>query len=474
VSQEAAVTETIARERTYQTLNPATGELVREYPFIDDAELERKLALAHEAHLAWRDVPIADKVKLFVTVADLIESRIEDLARQATLEMGKILPHSVGEASGAVAMFRYYAEFGPELLADEQITAAGYAELVVRREPVGVVLGIEPWNAPLYQAMRATAPNLMLGNTVLLKPAEICAGSTLMFDDIFIEAGFPAGAYQTILASTDQVSTLIADQRVRAVTLTGSDRAGSAVGEQASRHIKPVVLELGGSDAFVVLDSADVAAAAGTAAMCRLLLGGQACALPKRVIVTPGVAEDFTKQYVELFAGQVVGDPFDPATTVGPMSSQTAADTLQAQYDDAVAKGATVLLAGGKTDGPGSYFQPAVLTDITPEMRIYHEEPFGPLGMIFSVADTEAAVTLANDTTYGLGGAVFGAIDEARAVARRLDTGGVGINSFLGSPVEIPFGGTKRSGVGRELGRSGMDQFANVKTYGIASGAFEM
>jgi succinate-semialdehyde dehydrogenase/glutarate-semialdehyde dehydrogenase len=468
------VTATTTQQRTYRTLNPATGELVRQYPFIADADLERRLALAHQTFLEWRDVPIEERVRLFEKVADLIESRIDALARQATLEMGKILPHSIGEASGAVAMFRYYAEMGAELLADEQIAAPGYSKLIVRREPVGVVLGIEPWNAPLYQAMRATAPNLMLGNTVLLKPAEICPGSTLMYDEIFAEAGFPEGAYQTILASTDQVSTLIADQRVRAVTLTGSDRAGSAVGEQASRHIKPVVLELGGSDAFVVLDSADVAAAAATAASCRLLLGGQACALPKRVIVTQGVAEEFTKQYVELFANQIVGDPFDPATTVGPMSSQAAADLLQSQYDDAVAKGATVLLPGGKHAGPGSFFQPAVITDVTPQMRVYREEPFGPLGMIFQVADNDAAVTLANDTYYGLGGAVFGAPEEAEAVARRLDTGGVGVNSFLGSPVQIPFGGTKRSGVGRELGRSGMDQFANIKTYGWAAGAFEM
>jgi succinate-semialdehyde dehydrogenase / glutarate-semialdehyde dehydrogenase len=461
------VTATTLSSRTYRTQNPATGEVLREYPFLDDAELEAKLAKAHEAFLVWRDVPIAEKVALFTKVADLIEARLPELAHQATLEMGKILPYSLGEGAGAVDMFRYYAKHGEELLADELIEVPNFSKVLMRREAVGVVLGIEPWNAPLYQAMRATAPNLMLGNTVVVKPAEICAGSTLMFDEIFIEAGFPEGCYQTILASTDQCSALIADDRVRAVTLTGSDRAGSAVGAQASQHIKPVVLELGGSDAFVVLDSADVDLAAGTAAACRLVLGGQACALPKRVIVTEGVADAFTEKYVAAFAAQVVGDPFDETSTVGPMSSQAAADLLQEQMEDAIAKGATVLLEGGRIDGPGSYFKPAVLAGITPEMRIYTEEPFGPLGMIFRVGDAEAAVTLANDNPYGLGGAVFGEQDEALRIASRLDTGGVGINAFMGSPTEVPFGGTKRSGVGRELGRSGMDQFANMKTYAI-------
>ena len=317
--------------------------------------------------------------------------------------------------------------------------------------------------------MRATAPNLMLGNTVLLKPSEVSAGSTLFLDRLFTEAGFPADVYQTALVSTAQVSAYIADPRVRAVTLTGSDRAGSAVGEQASRNIKPVVLELGGSDAFIVLDSANTAKAAAVAATCRLAIGGQVCVSPKRVIVTEAVADEFIAKYAQRFAGVKVGDPFDPETTMGPLSSATAADALQEQYKDAVDKGATVLVPGGRVDGPGAFFQPAVLTDITPEMRIFTEEAFGPLGMIYRVPDADAAVALANSTKYGLGGTVYGEdLDEARRVAGRLDTGAVGVNRYLGAPVEIPFGGTKSSGVGRELGRSGMDQFANIKTYGIA------
>jgi succinate-semialdehyde dehydrogenase/glutarate-semialdehyde dehydrogenase len=290
-----------------------------------------------------------------------------------------------------------------------------------------------------------------------------------LFDQLFAEAGFPADVYQTALVSQAQVSAYIADPRVRAVTLTGSDRAGSAIGEQAGRNIKPVVLELGGSDAFVVLDSADVAKAAGTAVACRLMVGGQVCISPKRIILTEAVADAFIMRFTESFGNQKLGDPFDPETTVGPLSSQTAADLLQEQYQDALDKGATALVPGGRVDGPGAFFRPAAITGITPDMRVYSEEAFGPLAMIYRVPDADAAVALANSSQYGLGGTVFSEdLDEARRVAGQLDTGGVGINGFLGAPIQIPFGGTKRSGFGRELGRSGMDQFANIKTYGIA------
>jgi succinate-semialdehyde dehydrogenase/glutarate-semialdehyde dehydrogenase len=453
---------------TYRTLNPATGELLRTWPALDEAAAEALLARAHQAYLAWRTVPIGERVTLFRRVAELINANAEALGRQTTIEMGKPLAQAVGEAGAAAEMFSYYAEHGPELLADEEIAVPGLSRVVVRREPVGVVLGIEPWNAPLYQAMRATAPNLMLGNTVIVKPAEITPGSTLLFDDIFREAGFPDGVYQTGLLSFTQVSSLIADPRVRAVTLTGSDRAGAAVGEQVSRHIKPLVLELGGSDAFVVLDSADLDKAAQTAAACRLIIGGQACALPKRVIVTEKVADEFLARFLPIFTGQQIGDPFDPATTLGPLSSTTAADLLQAQYQDAIDKGATVLAAGGRLEGPGAYFRPAVVTGITPDMRLFHEEAFGPLGIVFRVPDADAAIELANATKYGLGGSVFSEDpDEAQRVASALDTGGVGINTFLGARVELPFGGTKSSGVGRELGSTGMEQFANLKTYAL-------
>lgn len=455
--------------REYQTVNPATGEVLQRFERADDHESEQILARAHGAYLTWRRTSVAERVQLFERLVELMETNVDELARLITLEMGKPLAQSEWEVRTAASMFTYYADHGEELLADEECNIEGFEKAVTRREPVGVVLAIEPWNGPVFQAARAAAPNLMLGNTIVVKPSEVSAGSTLFLDSLFVEAGFPEHAYQTGLISTAQVSTWIEDDRVRAITLTGSDRAGSAVGEQASRNIKPVVLELGGSDAFIVLDSADVARAAGIAASCRLAIGGQVCCSPKRVIVTESVADEFIDAYVATFGNQQVGDPFDPATTVGPMSSAVAADTLQEQLQDALSKGAKVLVAGGRLDGPGAYFQPAVVTGITPDMRLHSEEAFGPLGMIYRVSDADAALELANSSQYGLGGTVFGEdLAEARRVANELDTGMVGINNYLGAPVEIPFGGTKRSGVGRELGRSGMDQFANLKTYGIA------
>jgi succinate-semialdehyde dehydrogenase/glutarate-semialdehyde dehydrogenase len=453
----------------YRTVNPATGELLYEFPTLDDAEAEALLARAHEAFLSWRGTPIAERVRLFSCFAQIVESSIDELARLTTLEMGKLFTRSKGEAGVVAAMFRYYAENGEELLADEEATVAGFGRVVTRREPMGVVLGIEPWNGPLYQAMRATAPNLMLGNTVIVKPSEISAGSTTMFDRLFRKAGFPEGAYQTALVSTGQVTSYIADPRVRGVTLTGSDRAGAAVGEQAGRQIKPVVLELGGSDAFIVLESANVAKAADTAAEVRLRLAGQVCVSPKRIIMTEAIAGEFTDRFLAAFGKQSLGDPFDPETTVGPLSTDSAAAKLEEQYRDAIDKGATVLKPGGRVPGPGSFFEPAVITDITPEMRVFSEEVFGPLGMLYRVTDADSAVVLANGSPYGLSATVFAEdLDEATRVAEQLDTGSVGINRFLGAPIEIPFGGTKRSGVGRELGRSGMDQFANIKTYGVA------
>jgi succinate-semialdehyde dehydrogenase/glutarate-semialdehyde dehydrogenase len=458
-----------AAAEPYRTVNPATDEVIEQRPATTDTEAEELLARAHQAFSAWRRTPVAERVRLFRRFADLADAHVEEMARLVTLEMGKPLAQSRGEASQVGDMFRYVAEHGPAQLADQEVQVPGFGHTVVRREPIGVVLGIEPWNGPLYQAMRPTAPNLMLGNTVLVKPSETSAASTLFLGSLFEQAGFPDDVYQTALVTHEQVASYIADPRVRAVTLTGSDRAGSVIGELAGRHIKPVVLELGGSDAFVVLDSADVERAAATAAVCRLVIGGQVCASPKRLIVTEAVAEKFTAAFAAAFADQRIGDPFDPGTTVGPLSSRATADRLHSQYQDAVDKGAEVVVPGGRLDGPGAFFKPAVLAGITPDMRLYAEEAFGPLAMIYTVPDADAAVELANSSPYGLGGTVFGEdLEEARRVAGLLDTGAVGINGWLAAPIEIPFGGTKRSGVGRELGSTAMDAFANIKTYGVA------
>lgn len=458
---------TDVRTRKYRSVNPATGEVVEEYTKLTDEEAEQKLARAHQAFLSWRETTVEERVALFRRFVQVVQDNSEELARLSTLEMGKPIGQSRMEVGMVVDIFSYLAEAAPSLLADVE-TPAGASTIITRREPLGVTLGIEPWNVPLYQAARAAAPNLMVGNTIVLKPSEVTPGSTFLLEKMFQEAGFPEDVFQTVLISTDQVSTYIEDDRIRAVTLTGSDRAGSAVGEQASRNIKPVVLELGGSDAFIVLDGADARKAASDGCTARLFLGGQVCASPKRMIVTEAVADEYIAAFVEGFAGQVVGDPFDEATTVGPLSSAAQADLLQAQYQDAIDKGATVLVEGGRVDGPGAYFRPAVITDITPEMRVYSEEAFGPLAMIYRVKDADEAVELANSSKYGLNGTVFSEdVDEALAVARRLDTGAVGINGWMGAPAAVPFGGTKRSGVGRELGPVGMEAFSNIKSYGV-------
>jgi succinate-semialdehyde dehydrogenase / glutarate-semialdehyde dehydrogenase len=465
----SAPTQVDPRTRTYRTTNPATGETIKNYEFVTPEEAEAKLAKAHAAQKEWEKTPIEERVRLFRRFVDLFEGKAEDFAHQVTLEMGKPIAQSRDEIGWVTAMFGYYADNGPEMLKETRATvqtATGPFETVTRREPLGVVLGIEPWNGPMYQAMRATAPNLFLGNTVLLKPAEICAGSTLMFDELFLEAGFPAGVYQTVLASVDQISTYIADPRIRAVTLTGSDRAGAAVGEQAGKYIKPAVLELGGSDAFIVLPSADVATAAGYAAQCRLAIGGQVCVSPKRVIlVGKELAEQFVPTYTSVFESMVMGDGFDPQVTVGPLSSRAAVDGLQAQYEDAVAKGAKVLVPGGKQEGPGAFFKPAVITDIPKDARVYTEEAFGPLGMIYVVETVDEAIEFANSSIYGLGATVFGEPTEAFEVASQLDTGVTGVNTFAPALMEVGFGGTKRSGFGRELGPHGMDSFSNLRSY---------
>lgn len=303
VSSATAKTSTDASSsHDYRTFNPATGELVRDYATLTDQEADAVLDRAHAAFLAWRSVPLASKVEKFRKLADLFTANMDRLAHQISLEMGKPVAESKFELGLPIQMLQYHAERAEELLADAPVALEGFSKVYTRKDPIGVVLGIEPWNGPIYQAVRAIAPNVMLGNTIIIKPAEITAGSTLILDELFKEAGFPESVYQTALLSRDQVSRYIADPRIRAVTLTGSDRAGAAVAEQAGRHIKPIVLELGGSDPFVVLDSADVAAAASTAATCRLALSGQICISPKRVIVTERVADEFIKLYSETFA----------------------------------------------------------------------------------------------------------------------------------------------------------------------------
>jgi succinate-semialdehyde dehydrogenase / glutarate-semialdehyde dehydrogenase len=448
----------------YAVINPATGEHVRSYPTATDAEVAEAVAAADAAFKAWNKTELASRVKVLNRVAELYTERRDELAAIVTREMGKPIFQAQIEVDIVAAIYRYYADNGPGFLEDEEIDVEAGGAALVRKEGLGVLLGIMPWNFPYYQVARFAAPNLMNGNTILLKHAPQCPESALAIEQIFRDAGAPDSAYANIFATNDQVAGIIADHRVQGVSLTGSERAGSAVAEIAGRNLKKVVLELGGSDPFLVLESADVEQAATHALFGRFGNTGQACNAAKRIIVADSVYDEFVRTFVGAVAAAKVGDPIEADTFIGPLSSTAARDGLAAQVDDAVAKGATVLTGGAAPERPGAWFQPTVLTGVTEDMRAFSEELFGPVAVVYRASSEDEAVELANNSVYGLG-AVIQSSDPARArtIADRLDVGMVYINEAPGTAPELPFGGIKRSGVGRELGKYGMDEFVNRK-----------
>jgi succinate-semialdehyde dehydrogenase/glutarate-semialdehyde dehydrogenase len=463
-------TTSSAAEPGYRVLNPATGELVETFPTATDDEVETAIASATSAYQAWKDVPIEDRAKAVARAADLFAERADDLARIITTEMGKPLSQAKGEAEFAADIFRYFATEGPSLAADQEIKTFSGGRAVVQKLPIGPLLGIMPWNYPYYQVARFAAPNLMLGNTIILKHAETCPRSALAIEQLLHDAGIPEGAYVNVFASHDQIATIIADPRVQGVSLTGSERAGAIIGELAGKNLKKAVLELGGSDPFVVLDSPDPKATADTAWDTRMENTGQACNSNKRMIVMDDVFDDFVAELTARAQGLTPGDPSaDKEGTFAPLSSRAAAETLAEQVRDAVEKGATLHAGGELAAGEAAYFSPAVLTGVTPEMRAYREELFGPVAVVYKVADDDEALRLANDTPYGLGGAVFSSDPERAArVAQRLEVGMANVNTPAGEGAEIPFGGIKRSGFGRELGPLGMDEFVNKRLFYVA------
>ncbi|MDN3935975.1 NAD-dependent succinate-semialdehyde dehydrogenase [Arthrobacter sp. YD4] len=448
----------------YKTVNPATGETEKEFPLATKEEVETALAAAQQAFLEWRKAPVEERTKVIARVAELYREREDELARLIAKEMGKPVVEARGEVKLVASIYDYYASEGPEFLKDEPLEVKGGGDALVRSTPIGPLLGIMPWNYPYYQVARFAAPNLVLGNTILLKHAGSCPQSALAIEAIFHDAGLPKGAYTNLFLDNDQVAEIIADSRVQGVSLTGSERAGAAVAEVAGRNLKKYVLELGGSDPFIVLDSDDLDATVKAAVGGRMGNAGQACTASKRFIVLEDLYEPFVEKFTERMARIKPGDPQQEDTRFGPLSSQSAADGLVEQIKDAVDKGATLRTGGHKVDGPGAFVEPTVLTDVTPEMRAFSEELFGPAAVIYKVASVEEAIDLANGSPYGLGGSVFSA-DPAKAqdVADQLDTGMVFINSVAQTQADMPFGGVKRSGVGRELGRFGMDEFVNKK-----------
>ncbi|MCX2746850.1 NAD-dependent succinate-semialdehyde dehydrogenase [Arthrobacter sp. MI7-26] len=448
----------------YAVTNPATAETVATFPTANDAGIESALASAHSAFLGWKYSAIEDRTGLLNRVADLYTERREELAAIITREMGKPTFQAGIEVDIVVSIYRYYARNGPKFLEDEELEVAAGGRAVVRKEGLGVLLGIMPWNFPYYQVARFAGPNLMNGNTILLKHAPQCPESALAMEQIFKDAGAPVGAYVNVFATNDQVADIIADPRVQGVSLTGSERAGSAVAEIAGRNLKKVVLELGGSDPFLLLDTGNVDESVQRAVFGRMVNGGQACNAAKRFVVMEDVYEEFVEKFTAALAAIEPGDPTDPKTFLGPLSSQAAADNLAKQVDAAIAGGAVLRTGGGKVSEDRAYFKPTVLTGITPDMDVFHQELFGPVAMVFRAASEQEAVALANNSPFGLGASVHtNDAEKAARVADQLEAGMVYINEPGGTSAELPFGGIKRSGVGRELGKYGMDEFINRK-----------
>ena len=448
----------------YATVNPATGEFIQSFETISDADADHALIRAHDAYLDWREADLKERAAVIGRVADLFRQNADELARLMTLEMGKPVTQAKGEIELSAAIFEYYATKGPDLLVDEILDIAGAGKAVVRTAPIGVLLGVMPWNFPYYQAARFVAPNLLLGNTILLKHAANCPQQALRLAELLEAAGAPNGVYQNVFATTDQVATMIASPALQGVSLTGSERAGSAVGELAGRHMKKAVLELGGSDPFIVLPGADVDNATSAAVAGRFGNAGQVCTSSKRMIVESSVFDEFLQGFVAKAGQWQLGDPTSADTKLGPMASLAARTDLIGQVEDAVAKGAKVHLGGQVPDGPGAFYPATVLTGVTPEMRAYREELFGPVAVLYQVDSADEAIAMANDSPYGLGSAVFtGDLDQADDVVNRLDVGMVGVNTTIKSAPDLPFGGVKNSGIGRELGRFGLDEFANKK-----------
>ncbi|MET0456887.1 MAG: NAD-dependent succinate-semialdehyde dehydrogenase [Mycobacterium sp.] len=464
------MTATVSTQPGYQVVNPATGEPGQSFDFATDAEVEATLAASAEAYRSWRALPITERAKIVARVGELFKENAARLGAIATEEMGKPLPESEGEADFCGDIFDYFATEGPGLAADQEIKTFASGKAYVQRLPIGPLLGIMPWNYPFYQIARFAAPNLVLGNTIILKHAESVPKSAIAVQEIMDEAGIPSGVYQNIFASYGQIEEIIGDRRIVGVSLTGSERAGSVVAAIAGKNLKKCVLELGGSDAYVVLDTDDVKASADLAWDTRIGNTGQACNSNKRMIVTKDIFEGFVDRLVERAKDLKAGDPAEAAEgTFAPLSSRRAAETLHEQVQDAVSKGATLHAGGVLGDGPAAYYSPAVLTGITPEMRAYREELFGPVAVVYAVETDDEALELANDSDYGLGGAVF-STDTKRAekIAQQLESGMSNVNSPANEGQEVPFGGVKRSGFGRELGPLGMDEFVNKRLYYVA------
>ncbi|MGW2310222.1 NADP-dependent succinic semialdehyde dehydrogenase [Actinomadura luteofluorescens] len=453
---------------TIATTNPATGEVEKTFDALTDEEVDRRIARAADTFASYRTVPLERRAEWMNAAADVLDGEAGQIGAMLTTEMGKTLKAAVAEAHKCAKACRYYAEHAAEFLADRRPADpadVNARDAYVRYQPLGPVLAVMPWNFPLWQVIRFAAPGLMAGNVGLLKHSSNVPQTALFLEDLFRRAGFPEGAFQTLLIGSAKVERVLRDPRVKAATLTGSEPAGRSVAAIAGDEIKPTVLELGGSDPFVVMPSADLEAAARTAAESRCLNNGQSCISAKRFIVDTGCAEEFERLFVERMREKRVGDPMDEATDVGPLVNEQGRAEAEELVADAVGKGASVLCGGERPDGPGWYYPPTVVSGVTPEMRMYHEEVFAPVATLLRVRGVSEAVEVANATGFGLGSNAWTRDDgERERFVRELDAGQVFINGMTTSFPELPFGGVKRSGYGRELSADGMRAFCNAKT----------
>ncbi|MFE1035254.1 NADP-dependent succinic semialdehyde dehydrogenase [Streptomyces sp. NPDC058807] len=452
------------------TVNPANGETLRTYEAMGEEEIERRLQLAEAAFRTYRTTGFDERARLMHRAADLLEADRDEIGKVITTEMGKPVKQARAEAAKCAKAMRWYADHAAELLADEEpaesdVKDSGASRALVRYRPLGPVLAVMPWNFPLWQVVRFAAPALMAGNVGLLKHASNVPQTALYLEDLFHRAGFPEGCFQTLLIGSAAVDDVLRDERVRAATLTGSEPAGRAVASTAGEMIKKTVLELGGSDPFVVMPSADVDRAARVAVNARTQNAGQSCIAAKRFIVHTDVYDAFVARFTEGMKALKVGDPMDEETEVGPLSSEQGVEDLVGLVDDAVRGGAEVLCGGERPDGPGWYYPPTVLAGVTREMRIHREEAFGPVATLYRAADLDEAVLIANDTDFGLSSNVWTRDDaDVDRFVRDLEAGGVYVNGMTASHPAFPFGGVKRSGYGRELSGHGIREFCNITT----------
>ncbi len=451
-----------------QSVSPVTGQVLAEFQEHSDEEVDERLERAARTFLSYRETSYEDRSRWMTAAAELLEGEQPALAETVTLEMGKTFAQAKGEVSKCAMAFRWFADNAERLLDEEKVETSAKAS-VVRFDPLGPVLAIMPWNFPFWQVVRFAAPSLMAGNVVVLKHASNVSLTALSLESVFARAGFPCGAFTTLLMNAGRVRNVIEDDRITAVTLTGSEAAGRSVGQAAGAALKKAVLELGGSDPFIVLASADLDRAVPVGVRARIQNNGQSCIAAKRFLIDESVFDEYYHRFTDEMAALVLGDPFDPATDVGPLSSRAQRDEVAGQVDDAVAKGATISCGGSLLDGAGWFYPPTVITGVTSSMRISREEVFGPVAVVEKVRGVEDAIREANRTVFGLGASVWTQDrEEADRCVAGVEAGQVFVNAMVASTPELPFGGIKRSGYGRELSSFGLKEFCNAKSVWIA------